>query len=240
MAKQLVIQDTCDVVITDLATGKVAANTYMQMSSLEGTISEEDLRAGIGNGKIFKIRSEKDINLSFRSAVYDNEWLAMTQGVQVNTKTIEVTRAERHVIKGGKIKVQGTPVGNTVTLADADGSTEDAAATTKEVTIPVGFTLTDGDDIVVTYKEEVTGDGIEFDAAKFSNKYKVEMRTIAYDLNTAEVYSDIYFIFPETLPSGDMSFSFEAGSVITPEISFSVLQPKGSTVMGEMVDVPRK
>lgn len=240
MGKQLVIQDTCDVVVTDLATGKIAANTYLQMSSLEGTISEEDLRAGIGNGKIFKIRSEKDITLSCRSAVYDNEWLAMTQGVQVGAKTIQVTKAERLVITGGKIKVTGTPVGNTVTLTDADGTTEEAAATTKEVTIPVGFTLTDGDDVVVTYKEEVVGEGIDFDAAKFSNKYKVELRTIAYDLNTAEVYSDIYFIFPETLPSGDFSFGFEAGQVITPEISFSVLQPKGSTVMGEMIEVPRK
>lgn len=46
MGKQLVVQDVADVVITDLATGKIAANTYMQMSALEGTISEEDLRAG--------------------------------------------------------------------------------------------------------------------------------------------------------------------------------------------------
>lgn len=239
MGKQVVIQDVCDVVITDIATGKVAANTYMQMSGLEGTISEEDLRAGIGNGKIFKIRSEKDINLSFRSAVFDNDWLAMTQGVQVKEKTVEVTRAERLIIKSGKITILGTPVGNTVSLTDADGSVEEAAATTKEVAIPVGFALEDGDDVIVTYKEEVTGDGIEFDATKFSNKYKVELRTISYDLNTAEIYSDIYFIFPETLPGGDFSFSFEAGSVITPEISFSVLQPRGTTVMGEMIDVPR-
>lgn len=239
MGKQVVIQDVCDVVITDIATGKVAANTYMQMSSLEGTISEEDLRAGIGNGKIFKIRSEKDINLNFRSAVFDNDWLAMTQGVSVTEKTVEVTRAERLIIKAGKVSILGTAVANTATLADADGSIQEVAVTTKEITVPMGFTLTDGDEIIVTYKESVTGDGIEFDATKFSNKYKVELRTISYDLNTAEIYSDIYFIFPECLPGGDMSFSFEAGSVITPEISFSVLQPRGTTVMGEMVDVPR-
>lgn len=239
MGKQLVVQDVCDVVITDIATGKIAANTYMQMSALEGTISEEDLRAGIGNGKIFKIRSEKDINLNFRSAVFDNDWLAMTQGVTVENDTVEVTRAERLIIKDGAVTIEGTPVGD-VSLTDADGTVETASATLKKVTVPVGFTLTNGDEIIVTYKEEVTGDTVSFDAAKFSNKYKVEMRTIAYDLNTAEVYSDLYFIFPETLPAGDFSFSFEAGSVITPEIAFSVLQSRGSTVMGQMIDVPRK
>ena len=239
MGKQLIIQDVCDVIITDLVTGKVAANTYMQMSSLEGTINEEDLRAGIGNGKIFKIRSEKDLNLNFRSAVFDSEWLAMTQGVTVNSTSVEVTRTERLIIKAGKITILGTPVGNTVTLTDADGSTNEAAATSKEVTVPIGFTLKDGDDIIVVYKENVTGEGIEFDATKFSSKYKVELRTISYDLNTAEIYSDIYFIFPECLSGGDFNFSFEAGSVITPEISFSVLQPRGSTVMGQMIDVPR-
>lgn len=239
MSKQVIIQDVCDVVITDISTGKVAANTYMQMSGLEGTISEEDLRAGIGNGKIFKIRTDKDLNLSFRSAVFDNEWLAMTQGVEVEKKTVKVTRSERLVIEDGKITITGTAVNNTVKLTDADGSVEDAAVTTKDITIPEGFTLEDGDDVIVTYQEEVTGDSVEFDGAKFSRKYKVEMRTISYDLNTAEVYSDIYFIFPETLPGGEFNFSFEAGSVITPEISFSVLQPKGTTVMGTMVDVPR-
>lgn len=197
-------------------------------------------KAGIGNGKIFKIRSDKDFTLNFRAATLDQDWLAMTQGVEVKQDTVEVTRSERHTIKGGKITVLGTPVGNTVYLEDADGTTEEATATTKEVTVPIGITLKDGDDITVTYKESVTGDTIDFDAAKFSSKYKVEMRTIAYDLNTAEVYSDIYFVFPETLPSSDFSFSLEAGSVVTPEISFSVLQPKNSSVMGQMINVPRK
>jgi len=239
MSKQVVIQDVCNVVITDIATGKVAANTYMQMSALEGTISEEDLRAGIGNGKIFKIRSDKDINLNFRSAVFENDWFAMTQGVEVLSDTVKVTRSERLVINAGSITLTGTPVDATVKLTDADGSVEEATAVGKEVEIPVGFTLTDGDDIVVTYQEEVTGDTVSIDSAKFSRKYKVEMQTIAYDLNTAEVYSDIYFIFPETLPGGDFTFSFEAGTVITPEITFSVLNARGTTEMGKMVEVVR-
>src|SRR6185312_419533 len=116
MSKQVVIQDVCNVVITDIATGKVAANTYMQMSALEGTISEEDLRAGIGNGKIFKIRSDKDINLNFRSAVFENDWFAMTQGVEVLSDTVKVTRSERLVINAGSITLTGTPVDATVKL----------------------------------------------------------------------------------------------------------------------------
>lgn len=240
MAKQLVIQDVANVVIEDLATGKVAANTYLQMSGLEGTISEEDLRAGIGNGKIFKIRSDKDLNLNFQSAVFDADWLALTQGVEVQSRTAIVTQAERLPIRDGEVKIKGTPLEDTVSLTDEDGSVEEATAVSGVVEIPVGFSLKNGDDVIVTYKEEVTGTGIEFDSAKFSNKFKVTMSTIAYDLNTGDIYSDIYFIFPETMPGGDFSMNFEAGSAITPEITFSVLNQRGSTVMGEMIDVPRK
>lgn len=48
MAKnnELIIQDVANLVVKDLATGKVMANTKLQMSSLEGTVNTEDLRAG--------------------------------------------------------------------------------------------------------------------------------------------------------------------------------------------------
>lgn len=36
MGKQTVIQDVCDVIVTDNETGKVVANTYLQVSALEG------------------------------------------------------------------------------------------------------------------------------------------------------------------------------------------------------------
>lgn len=236
MGKQTVIQDVCDVIVTDTETGHVVANTYLQVSSLDGTITEDDLRAGIGNGKIFKIRSDKDLNLSFTSAVFDSEWLAMTQGVEVTEKTALITKIEHLTVEGGEVTLEGEPVNGTIRVVGESGTEEDLDAVNGVVTVT---TAQDGEAVDVSYQEEITGESIEFDSAKFSKKYKVEMRTISYDLDTAEVYSDIYFIFPETLPGGEFSMAFTAGEVITPELTFSVLQPKGTTVLGEMFEVPR-
>src|SRR5690606_1199907 len=96
-----------------------------------------------------------------------------------------------------------------------------------------------GDKITVTYFEQVTGNRIQFDAGKFSKSYRLELRTIAYNLDTAEVHSDIYFIFDNAIPTGDFSFGLESGTVVTPELTFSILSEKGSSVMGEMFEIER-
>lgn len=241
MAKQLVIQDVADVILTDISTGKVMANTYMQISGLSGTINEEDLRAGIGNGKIFKIRSDKDLELNFTSAVYDADWLAMTQGVELESdKEVVITRAVRkNVGEDGTVEIEGVEanIEEGSVVANLDGViAEDVSIEGLTVTVGLDYA---GQDVTVSYKEKVTGNSIEFDSAKFSRKVRVDMRTIAYDLDTAEIHSDIYFVFPEAMSGGDFDLSFSAGEVITPEMTFSVLQPKGTTVMGEMVEVPR-
>lgn len=241
MAKDLIIQDVAEAVILD-GDGNAVAHTKLQMSSIEGTINEEDLRAGIGNKKIFKIRSEKDINLSFRNAVFTEDFLAMTQGVEVEkNKTVQVTRAETICLVEGEdeITLLGTPVNSKVKIKIADGTFKEVDAVGKTVDLTGETDLLAMEELEVIYKEDVTGNSIEFDAEKFSKTYRVELRTIAYDLDTSEVYSDIYFIFPNCMPGGDWSLSFEAGSVITPEISFSVLQPKCGSAMGEMINVPR-
>lgn len=240
MAKQLVVQDVADVILTDIASKKVMANTYMQISGLSGTVDEEDLRAGIGNGKIFTIRTDKDIELNFTSAVFDPEFLAMTQGVELeNEKEVLVTRATRGCVDAeGKIEIEGI----------AENIEQDSIKATVdgepiEITEKNGLEITvDADEdqtVIISYQEKVTGEGIDFDASKFSRKVRVDMRTIAYDLETGEIYSDIYFVFREAMPGGDFDLSFEAGSVITPEFTASVLVPKCGSVMGEMVSVPR-
>ena len=89
------------------------------------------------------------------------------------------------------------------------------------------------------FQQEVTGKSVNIDSNKFSGKYKVEMRTIASDLDSAQVTSDIYFLFPETIPAGEFDISLENGSVYTPEISFSVMNPIGSSEMGEIIEVAR-
>lgn len=241
---KIVIQDTADVMLSKL-TGdkKVVLNAENQLSNISGTINEEDLRGGIGNKKIFKIRSDKSISLTMRSAVADPEYWAMTQGVDIEengkatvTKSAKVTVTD----DGGvlKVKIPNTTV-TEARLNDKDDTQEEVTVTNGEIEIPVGFELQEGDSTFVFWKEEVQGKRISIDATKYSQKYRCEMRTIAYDVDTAEVIADIYFIFPEVLPSGEWEISLENGTVYTPEISFDALNPIGSDEIGEILIVPR-
>ena len=241
---ELVMQDVAEAVVIDKQTGETAVYANLQLSSLEGTLSEEDLRAGIGNGKIFRIRTDKELSVNLRTATVDLNWLAMQQGVEVESgQTARVTKIETAtVVASGAdfaVNIKGTPINNEVRVDNGIDEQDVATATTGQVLLPATMAVKVGDKITVTYSEEVTGNRLQFDAGKFSKAYRLELRTIAYNLETAEVHSDIYFIFDNAIPTGDFSFGLESGTVVTPELTFSILSEKGSSVMGEMLEIVR-
>lgn len=168
--------------------------------------------------------------------MFTPESLAMSQGVEiVNNKQVKVTRVETICKEAGvtQVTLLGTP--------DADVTIGNKIFTpaAQVVDLTGEQDLIDADEVTVIYTETVTGDSIEFNAEKFSKNVRLELQTIAYDLNTNEVDSDLYFIFPRASVSDDFSLSFEAGNVITPEMTFDILQPKCGSAMGEMIRVPR-
>ena len=241
---ELVMQDVAEAVVIDKQTGETAVYANLQLSSLEGTLSEEDLRAGIGNGKIFRIRTDKELSVNLRTATVDLNWLAMQQGVEVESgQTARVTKIETATVEANGadfvVNIKGTPINNEVRVDNGIDDQDVATATTGQVLLPATMAVKVGDKITVTYSEEVTGNRLQFDAGKFSKAYRLELRTIAYNLETAEVHSDIYFIFDNAVPTGDFSFGLESGTVVTPELTFSILSEKGSSVMGEMIEVVR-
>ena len=272
---KIVIHDTADVTITDLNTGKVVLNAEAQLAQITGAISEEDLKGGIGNRKLYKIRTDKEVNLTMRSAIADVEYWAMTQGVTVDqagvalvTEKGEIEIVENSTTLALEITALPTDFADTevayIDLVDKNGihhlhpvlagvvdltqefvnqkvANEQAVGVAPQ---PVNLKSTtsayaSGDKLVVFFQKEVVGKQVKIDSNKFSGKYKVEMRTIAYDLDSAQVTSDIYFIFPETIPAGEFDISLENGSVYTPEISFSVMNPIGNSEMGQIIEVAR-
>lgn len=241
MSKDYIVHDVLDCVITDLASGKVMANTKLQMSAIESTVNEEDIRGGIGNGKFYKLRSDKDLNVTTRNAVMNNEWISMTQGVDiVSDRTVEVTKAEIicDIPEDGVITLQESPTADSkVNALGDDGVVVEFVPAGKEVTL-TGDLLT-MDEVQLSYLTEIEGDSIAFDSRKFAKKVRLDLSTIAYDIDTGDVYADIYFVFPSALPSSELNLSFEAGSVISPEVSFSILQPKCGTEMGTMISKTR-
>lgn len=254
--KKIVVQDTADVIFTDLISGKVILNAEAQLAQITGAVSEEDLYGGIGNKKLYKLRSQKDINLSIRSAFASLDYWSMIQGVEVDDEgKATVTKSEYIKVTGGtdfstdptdiELVIPNVPS----TLVDAivvDKNGEQSpftvaydTATLKGVIALPSSDFAVGELVQVFYQEEITGNSVKIDSEKFSNKWKVEFRTISYDPDTAKVYSDIYFIFHEVIPSGEFDISLENGSVYTPEISFSVMTPKGSNELGEIIEVVR-
>lgn len=252
---KIVIQDTADVTITELETGKVVLNAEAQLAGIAGSVSEEDLQGGIGNKKLYKIRTDKSVELTMRSAVADVEYWAMTQGVAVeeNGKGLFTVNFVGEVVKDGStqnkeiVLPKGAKDGTTARVLLADGTQESLPVATSltspsdlavDLTGIVG-TATEGEKLTVFYQEEITGQRISIDSTKFAGKYRVEYRTIAYDLDTAKVTAEIFFDFPEAIPAGEFDISLENGSVYTPEIKFSVINPKGADEMGSIMVKPR-
>lgn len=264
---KIVIHDTADVTITDLNTGKVVLNAEAQLAQISGAISEEDLKGGIGNRKLYKIRTDKEVNLTMRSAVADVDYWAMTQGVAVDEAGVALvtTKLEGEVVQDTTTssneivlpELVAGRVGDKVVVGDFAridiNGVQETIPVVVSLTDPTKFALdlsgatatpTVGDTVTVFYQKEVEGKQIKIDSNKFAGKYKVEMKTIAYDLDTATVKSDIYFLFYETIPAGEFDISLENGSVYTPEISFSVMNPTITTgvdnsEMGQIIEVAR-
>lgn len=235
---KLVIQDTAEVLVTKKKNGKVVMMGEAQVAGISQSVSEEILRGGIGNKAIFMIRSDKEMTLNVTSATFDMDYLALTQGVEINESgTAEVTKSANLKVEGGAVAIPNAPSGlSTAILRDKDGSQDEVAVVTGSITLPEGSVASDGDVVEVFYKASVTGRSIELNAAKFSDKYKVEYRTIAYNVENASVYSDIYFIFEETIPSGNFDLSLESGSAYAPELNFTVMSPVGTDEMGQMIE----
>ena len=237
-----VIQDTAEILVTNLKTGKVIMVGEGTVAGIEQSISEEVLRGGIGNKAIFMLRSDKEITLNVTSATFDMEYLALTQGVTVDDAgTAEITKAAYPVVVDNlgtlEVTIPNAPVGLVeATIVDLDGTSQSVVVASGVAEIPVGYDAIAGDKVQVFYKATVTGRSIELNAAKFADKYKVEYRTIAYNVEDATIYSDIYFIFDEAIPSGNFSLSLESGSAFAPEMNFTVMTPLGTDKMGQMIE----
>lgn len=239
MAKT-VIHDTADVIITNKETGQVVINAEAQTAGLTQSVEETPIYAGIGNKKIYVIRSQKELELTISSALFDLEYLAMTQGVSIEEDgTATVTKYKTATVSGGEVAINVTPKNDTVRIIGPSGSQAEVTLTDGTIIVPEGIAA-DGDQVTVVYLEDVTGRKVSIDSEKFASKYKIEYRTIEYDPVTATVVADIYFIFDEAIPSGAFDISLTNGEAYAPELTFQVMVPQGATEMGRMIEVPRK
>lgn len=243
MSSNLVIMDTCNLFLKAKSDGATIMSSSLQLGAIEQSISEERLKGGLGNSTLAILSTDKELSVNTRDALWNLDYLALTQGVKIDPVGKTTVRKSETVKTTGvapslKATIVGTPVGTVVTYVDASGETKTGAVAVKEVTL-TGTTLKSGDLVTIYYDSEVTGEMVTFDAKTFSQVYSLELQTIAYDPSTMVVKKDIYIQFDSCKAEGAFSMSFEAGSAISPEVSFMVLTPPNSSVMGRIVSVDR-
>jgi len=237
MAKTI-ISDTADVVFKRRRDGKVIFSGEAQLASITQSISEEKLKGGIGNRTIAVLKSDKEVELQVRNAVFDSDWLEMSNGVSFEDGTVTVYHQEADLVATvvGELTITGTPKGTAVSVIASNGDTYEGTFATGKVTA-VG--IEQGKVYSVLFQKDVTGQVMTLQADKFSESYSVEYHTIEYDIESNAIKNDLYFIFNAVAPSGNWSLSFENGQAITPELDFTVLTLAGSKEIGKIVEVPR-
>ena len=109
-----IVADTCDVVFKRISDGKVLLTAEAQLASVTQSITEEKVKGGIGNRDIAILRSEKEVSLKVRSAMFDSDWLEMVSGTSYKSETNMIHKKEDGlVVKKNalkfEVKIEGTP-----------------------------------------------------------------------------------------------------------------------------------
>jgi hypothetical protein len=211
------------------------------MTSVEQKIKEEKIKGGIGNGDVAILRTDKEVTLKVRNAIYDTSWLEMTAGVEYESKTNTVYYTEKGlVLTSGAVTLTKVPKDTTsVILVDSVGKQftavyEDVG---KTATITGGV---DGDVYLALYQIDIAASQtLSIDVTKFAENYYVEYHTIAYNPETNNVDKDIYWQFDKVLPVSQFNISFEAGKNYSPEVEFNILTNPNSTEVGRVIEVVR-
>lgn len=242
MSRDQVIHDTCEVIITDLVSKDVIAIGYAQTAGLEQTLTEDELRGGIGNKLAYMIRSAKDISLNITSATFKPEFMALFSGDKIKEYTEKITRMVYLTVtdNAGAKEIKLPAKLNTLTtirVEDTDGIQHELTATAGVVDAST-LKAEIGDELEAFYLEEVTGKGVAFKTNKFPNKFKVEYRTVAYDRELANISENLHFVFPEAIPSGAFNLALQNGEAYIPEFNFRVTAPKGCNTLGKTFSTP--
>lgn len=242
---KLLVVDTADVVMKRKSDGKVFITAEAQLTSLAATLGvNEKIFGGIGNKALAIMKSQKEVTSNLRNAFYDQEFLAMTQGVSIQedgSATVYKTEKGLSVTQNAEnleVTITGTPADSTAYVRNTKGETVETTVTTNTVTVPTGH-AEENELVSVTYKSEITGNIAELDAEKFAEAFEVEYHTIAYNPDTNQVVKDIYIQLDHVVPIDEFEMSLENGTAIAPEVNFECLAAPNSTKIGRIIEEER-
>lgn len=228
--------------------GSVIGKTLLQDGNIEISVSENDVRAGQGNGLVAVIHADTDINLSFTDIEWNLKQVAMHLGQTVKTgaKTGWAMPKQYQVTNDGTndlITLDETPISETgLVIHDKDGkplTDTNYMLSGSEVTFSGG--VTEGDYVtVMTYKfnTDVATEEVEIDIAKFPEDVVVVLETLEID-NDERPIAKLQYQFDRVKPSA--SFSINTASernASTQESTYRVMKPEHTTVVGRVIRIP--
>lgn len=214
------IQDTADVLLTRKSDGFKIASGTTQSTSISQSVEEEVIKGGIGNRSLYTIKSDKEIEIQIKDAIFNPQWLAASQGVKVEDgKTLVVENVETvEVEAGGVIKVKDSSYAGEGVFVDSKGENHKVTFTAGSATVE-DITEQVGKEGMVTYEVERTGKSIAIRADRFAEKYKAQLSTVIYEAETEQIVEELFAIFHNVTPSSEFELGLEAGSALAPEMT---------------------
>lgn len=238
---RIMVKDTADVYY-HLSNGDTRYFGCMNTSGLEKTIDTEDIRCGIGFGIATVMYTNPDMSITFTPAFWNDFFIQdafgtdFSLGASVNvwsTENVEFTVSA----SDATATIDGTPVDDVVKVQDKQGNLIPATFAGGTVTLTGGAQY-DGLTLPVSYEEAVTGDVLALDVEEIPKVHGITLHTIAYDPDTNEILSDIYWKFTRVLGDGSLSLALQGATNSVTEITAKILPDNGSFGQYIVVDRP--
>jgi len=239
MAKgKILVKDTANVYY-HFANGDTRFIGCMNSAGLEKTLDSEDIRCGIGWGIGGILYSNPDMKLTFTPAFWNDYFVEDASGSEFINGSEDIWTHEDVTFTASSsdaiCTITGTPLNDVVKVQDANGKMYSATYSAGTVTVTGGASL-DGTAGVVSYEESVTGDILEFKSTAIPKVHGITLETIAYDPDSNEIVSKLYFKFNKVVGDGALSLAIAGGTNSITEITARVL-PDSNGLFGKYITV---
>jgi len=240
MNGRVLVKDTADVYY-HLTNGETRYFGCMETSGIEKTWDTEDIRCGIGFGIATIMYTNPDMTISFTPAFWNDHFIesavgsTFAEGVNLNvwdTEEVLFTIASADATA----TITGTPVDSVVKVQDRQGKFYPATFSAGTVTV-TGGALLDGLKLPVSYQKAVTGNVLSLSTEEIPKVRGITIKTIAYDPDSNEVISDLYWKFEKVVDDGSLSLALQGATKSQTEITAKVLPVDNK--FGEYIVVDR-
>lgn len=243
--KNLLVMDVANVIMREIATGKIMATATTSTNSITASLDETPILAGWGGGTVATINSNKAIALAFNDVFFSMDYLSVQQGTSVEegaTGKVLQTFTATVVDNVGSLEI-AVPTEVTATTAimeDTDGTQKPVTIATGIIELPVGAKALEGDEVVFYYEKSITGQKVSIDSQNFPKLVEILFHTRAFDPETNEVVKDIYIQFDKCKPAGASALELGINASASTDMSFTALnRTKTDTEMGRYWAIDR-